>query len=394
MKKICLLLALVVLLFCMPALADDAGVLTETELSQWLNQLLIGMLDTQPLNAPIGEEALTQDGYAFIYDSVTLYYDKPVLDAQSVLNVVAVTNENLAMPRGVRLGSSVEALLSAYGWENPTLAGDDSFASLYVLNNLPSGAYWALAQRSGEELQSVQCAIHARAGEDRYTDTGVLYTVQKNAIVAIRVYGLNTYTTLAEVENNLIAVGGSVAPADTQPVTGVTLISDAQPFGQSDLQFGSLDFLNLTQESAMAIYGQPRGETWAQDEDNRWLHTFAYADASLVYGTDANKQNAYLESLSLTAAGMAGPRGLTVGMDLPTVLALFRCDGTGETTDTAALLYGDGRTAPFGTLEQTAGDAMLRYAATVTDAAGQTLQAMLRLTFTQGTLIEIMLYTY
>ena len=34
----------------------------------------------EPLNAPVGEESRTEDGYAFIYDFATLYYDKPVLD--------------------------------------------------------------------------------------------------------------------------------------------------------------------------------------------------------------------------------------------------------------------------------------------------------------------------
>ncbi|MCE5342852.1 MAG: hypothetical protein LLF96_04580 [Eubacteriales bacterium] len=395
MKRVCLLLTLAALLFCMPALADEAGVLTETELGSWLNNLLISTVDVAPLNAPIGEEALTQDGYAFIYDSATLYYNKPVLDAQSVLSAIAVTNESLAMPRGIHLGSPVEALLSAYGWQNPTLTGDDSFAPLYVLNRLPSGAYWALAQRSGNQLQSVQCAIHARAGADRYTDTGVLYTVLRDTVTAIRVYGLNTYTTRAEVENNLTAVGGSgVAVADTVPAVGVTLLSDAQPFNQTDLQLGSLHFLTLTEQDATATFGQPEGEAWAQDEGGQWLHTLAYTGASLVFGTDENKQNAYLESVSLNAAGMAGPRGLTVGMALQDAIKLFRCDGTGTTTDTAALLYGDGSTAPFGTLERTDDVATLRYAADATGAAGQTLLAVLHLTFSQDYLTEIMLYTY
>jgi hypothetical protein len=394
MKRICLLLALAVLLSCTPALADEAGVLTETELGAWLNGVLLRTVDATPLNAPVGEDALTDDGYAFIYDFATLYYDKPVLDAQSVLKAIAVTDENLTMPRGVNLGTPVDALLAAYGWQNPTLEGDETFAPLYVLNRLPSGAYWALAQRSGTQLQSVQCAVHARAGEDRYTDTGVIYTVQRDAVTAIRVYGLNAYISRAEVENNLTAVGGGDAVSNAPTVQGVELVSAAEAFGQADLQFGGADFLTMSEEQAAAVFGQPTAEAWAQDEGEQWLHTLTYDGASLVFGTDANKQNAYLESLSVTAAGIGGPRGLAVDATLSDALALFRSDGTGATSGLAALLYGDGQNPPFGTLERAGTGATLRYAAQVAGADGQPLTAVLHLTFTDDRLTEIMLYTY
>ena len=246
MKKFGIALALLcaLMLFCVPALADEAGVLTETEISAWLNQVLLSTLSQTPLNAPVGEESLTEDGYAFLYSAVTLYYDKPTLDAQSVLNALVVTDEALDMPRDIRLGAPAQMLLTAYGWQNPTLAGDESFAPLYTLNQLPDAAYWAWAQRSGAQLQSVQCGIHARMSEDRYTDTGILYTVQQQEVSAIRVYGLNASVGLAQVEGNLAAVGGSGAAVSTQAAAGVTVQSSADAFSQSDLQFARMELLN------------------------------------------------------------------------------------------------------------------------------------------------------
>lgn len=396
MKRFCLIVAaaLALLLFSFPALADDAGVLTETELGSWLNTLLISTSGQQPLNAPVDEEALTEDGYAFIYDSATLYYDKPTLDAQSVLSAIAVTDETLAMPRSIRLGAPAQMLLSAYGWENPTLAGDDTFAPLYVLDRLPEGAYWALAQRTGDQLVSVQCAIHARAGDNRYTDTGVLYTLQDGLVSSIRVYGLSAFTDLTGVQNNLSSVSDISTGFSAATTDGVTLQSAAEAFGQGDLQFGRMDFLTLTATGAGVLFGEASNEDWAQDEGGQWLQTLDYPDASLVFSMDANKANARLESLTLSGEGAIGPRGLVIGMSLHDALSLFRSDGTGTISDSSALLYGDGQTPPFGTLESTGTDATLRYAAAVVCADGVTRQAALHLTFVGGQLVEIMLYTF
>ena len=384
MKKRTLLAALLALCFALPApaLADAAGVLTETELNTWLSGLLMSTVGQTPLNAPVGEEALTQDGYAFMYDAATLYYDRPALDQNSRLNAISVTGETLAMPRNIRLGAPADMLLSAYGWQNPDLTGGETFAPLYVLDSLPDAAYWAWAQRAGGALQSVQCAIHANMGGGRYTDAGIVYTVQAGEISAIHVYGISAATTLEAVQGNLAAVGGD-APAEQ----GVTLQSTAEPFGQSDLQFGRMDFLTLTETGAGVLFGTPLTQDEVQAEDGGWLHTLGYAGASLVFELDAQRQNPHLTSLSLTGEGFPGPRGLLLGMQLEQALALFCSEGSGLLWGNAALLYGDGQQPPFGTLERDGAAATVRYQALVGDAT-----FALHLTFTDGRLSEMMLY--
>ncbi|NLI23029.1 MAG: hypothetical protein GX418_15950 [Clostridiales bacterium] len=394
MKRVWLPLLLALLLLSATALADEAGVLTETELGAWLNGLLLDTVGQTPVNAPIGEESLTEDGYAFLYPMATLYYNKATLDAQSVLGAVAVTDESLDMPRGIRLGAPEEMLLAAYGWQNPTLAGDESFAPLYVLNRLPDDAYWAWAQRAGDRLQSVRCAVHARMGEDRYTDTGVLYTLQDGAVTAIRVYGLSASATLAQVQSNLATVDGARASDAETAAVGVTARSDAAAFGPADLQFARMDFLTLTEKGAAVLFGEATGEAWAQDEGGRWLHTLQFSGAALVFSLDAQKQNPRLESLTLTGEGRQGPRGLTVGVALDDVIKLFQSDGKAATSGSAALLYGDGQTPPFGTLERTGKDATLRYAALAAGADGVSFQIALHLTFADNRLAELMLYRY
>ena len=93
MKRIICLLIAFCLLCPLYALADDSGVLAESELNEWVVKALRDSAAERPLNAPVGEESHTEDGYAFIYDFATLYYDKPELDENSVLLAVSVTNE-------------------------------------------------------------------------------------------------------------------------------------------------------------------------------------------------------------------------------------------------------------------------------------------------------------
>lgn len=386
-----LLLALcLACLFCAAALADEAGVLTEGELAAWLNKLLLSTVNVTPLNDPVGEESLTEDGYVFLYPQATLYYNKPALDQSSVLNAVAVTDEALDMPRGIRLGAPAEMLMAAYGWQNLGLTGDDTSAPLYTLDQLPDAAYWAWAQRAGTTLQSVQCGIHVQMSQGRYTDTGVIYTVENGLVSAIHVYGISAATGLEAVKANLAAVGGGLSSA--QPAQGVTTQSAALPFAQADLQFSRMDFLTLTEKGAGVLFGTATGDAWAQEESGGWLHTLSYPNATLVFALDQSRANARLDSLSITG-GFAGPRGLAVGMALADALALFASDGAGRVSDTAAILYGDGQTPPFGTLERAGGDATLRYATTAT-AGGASFAVALHMTFVNDRLAELMIYRY
>ena len=393
MKRALPLVLIALLLAClaaMPAMADEAGVLTETEMGEWLNRLLLSTVGVSPLNAPVGEESLTEDGYAFLYENATLYYDQPTLTAQSALRAVAVTGEALDMPRGIRLGAPVEMLMAAYAWQNPTLTGDDTFAPLYVLDQLPQAAYWAYAQRAGDTLQSVQCAIHARMGEGRYTDTGILYTVQNGAVESIRVYGISGGISLADVQGNLAAVGEKPTTGDSA-VGALIARSDTLPFAQSDLQFSRMDFLRLTENGAARLFGSPKSDAYAQEQSGGYLHTLTYPGVSLVFSLDAQKQNPTLESLTINAANLAGPRGLTVGMALDAAIKLFQADGGTNVVDGALILYGDGRTPPFGTLEREGGTATVRYALPASAATGDKSIA-LHLTFADQKLTELMLY--
>ena len=66
LKRIICLFMVFFLLCPLYAFADDSGVLAEGELNEWVVKVLRDSAAGQPLNAPVGEESHTEDGYAFM----------------------------------------------------------------------------------------------------------------------------------------------------------------------------------------------------------------------------------------------------------------------------------------------------------------------------------------
>ncbi|MDD3410928.1 MAG: hypothetical protein PHY12_08990 [Eubacteriales bacterium] len=373
------MMILTLLLLTAPALADDAGVMTEQELNAWTQ----GVLERagEPENAPIGEDALTESGYAFLYDEATVY--RETADEQSAVLGFSIADENALTPRGVSLNGDANALLDAFAWQNHDLRGENGFVPLYVMDRLPEAAYWAFAQVDENGLTSVQCGVHAKLGDETYTDEGVRYTVEKGRVTSIAVYGLGSRITLAEARSNVNAVSsGALRPA----------ASAAEPLGPDDLRVGNVECLTLTEAGAKQLFGTAQTETWTPDDNGEWLLTTKREGIALVYAADPNKRNPRLESLAVTSGELAGPRGLRCGMTMESALALFQSDGQGRKAGDAWLLYGDGLNPPYAALMSENGGTAALYACR-TERGGTALTAWLRLAFQQNTLTEWSLYT-
>lgn len=386
-KGLCFALALLLLCACaLPALADEAGALTEMEVQQWVLDILTGTVGKEPLNAPITEEALTEDGYAMMYENATLYYDKPVLDEQSVLKAFTFTSDLGSTPRGVRLGDTVETLLALYGWQNPSLSGEGALATLYVTDLLPQAAYWAWAQKDENgEVAQVRCAVHSRIDEDRYTDAGILYLLQGGLITGIQCYGLDTVIPLAQVKSNLAALGadagGSAAPLAA---------SGAEQFTAADAGFDGLPFLGLTEDAAKQALGLESGIQWVADGDGAWMGALEQDGVTVTFTANADKSAVRADSIVVTRMDYDGPRGLRIGDELESVAAKFFSDGEGRPLGEGVLLYGDGQAAPYALLDDDgSGTAVLRY---VCQSGGA--EVTLYLTFLNNALSEMMIYSW
>lgn len=391
-RIICLLIALS-LLCPLYALADDSGVLAEGELNEWVIKVLRDSAAKQPLNAPVGEESHTEDGYAFIYDFATLYYDKPVLDENSVLLAVSVTDEAYPGPRGVQLGDAQSVLIDTYGWQNPTLVGDGIFAAFYRLNSLPQSAYWSWAQLDGSgAVTGVQCAIHVQVADGRYTDAGVVYSLEDGVVTAIRIYGLSSFVGAEEVRGNLEAVESvqTAASGDAVDVPDVTLsaatvaANQAQPFGMQDLSFAGIDYAGLTLEGVKAALGDPVSQSTAEDAAGGTYLNLAWNDVELIWLEDAAGGRA--QSLRVTSQQTEGPRGLKAGMPFEEAAALFRSEGK------PGVLYGQSGNTEYGEAVNEGSQTLLTYY-TAAGPAEDDGSYVLQLIFENGALKEWVLST-
>lgn len=395
MKKILLGLMCLIVTVSLGGLAlaneSDASVLTYAELMGWVDEI-VGMASAQePVNAPVGEDALTEDGYAFIYDFATLYYDKPTLDG-AVLNALVVSDFEQPGLRGIGVNASLNDLLNAYYNENPNLTGDEDFAALYSIDFLPTSASWAWVQRNGQMVGAVQYAVHeqpASGDVDGYSDCGLLYTLQENSVVSIRAYGLSSMVSQEQVQSNLEAVT-HVSNTNTYHMYPTSTIgTDLEAFDRDDLSFSGMDFLSATPEKAIERLGVPTDDVWMEDGEG-YLRTVSFQNAILTFAYDAAKNFSHLDFLTIDGPHLEGPRGVRIGESLSSVIMRFR-HNDGEFDGVKEYLYGDGVHAPYGTAEY--GDnatATLRYAIDLGDGKHVTLH----MDFAMNKLVEIMVYCW
>lgn len=391
MKRMMILLLTAALTLCgCAALAEtDAGALTWEELRAWADGYLEQARAAEPMNDPHDAEALTDDGYMFVYDFATLWCDSPDMTEETKLRGIVVTEEMSEGPRGTRINGFAADVLGAFYSENPDLDGDRSFAALYLSDTMPSGAMWGWVQRDGQRIETIQYAVHEQlaTGGDGYTDAGIVYTLQEGLVAAIRAYGLDSRVGAETVNAALDEVR---AVAGERGYTQVPTSPDGSTlavFGTEDLQFAGIDLLTMAPEDADLVFGAAADDVWLEDGGS-FLRTLDYADCTLVYRYDGKKKNGRLLSMSIHGDRMEGPRAVRLGDSVAAVLNRFR-NGEGAYDDAGLeALYGTQGEAPYATA-QYGGDASatLRYVLRAED--GRTVELMI--TFTQLKASEILL---
>ena len=359
-RIIWMLLGLLICLSCTSAWAEEEKTtLTWEELSSWAESYLLRAMNETPLNDPTEPEALTEDGYAFIYDFATLYMSRPELGSDSVLKGLVVIDEDQQGPRGVPMDADSSQVLSAFYHENPELEGTWDFAALYVIDSMPAGAAWAWVQRNGQRLETIQYAVHTPK-DGAYTDAGVVFTLQADMVSAIRAYGLDRRITEQEVRETMAEVKEVMAADEYRQVPTSRDGSQLTPFLEEDLIFSGINLLHTTPAEAAERFGEAE-ETWMENGGEGWLLTLRFQDCVLTYACDAGRENPQLVSMTIDSDLLEGPRGIRLGDTLSSVLNRFR-NGEGaydEETGTELLYTMDGGR---GTAEYRAdASAVLRY---------------------------------
>ncbi len=390
-KMIVALLAVGMLMLPLAALAADNGAnpLLLSELDAWSAHMMELARQEMPMNDPHDSEALTEDGYAYIYDFGTLYMDSPDIGEDTVLRAAVLLSDEEAGPRGVRLNDDAQTVLDAFYNENAQLVGSRSQAVLYLSDGMPGASYWGNVLRDGQRLEAIQYAVHVPIGETGlYSDAGFVFTIQDGGVAAIRAYGLNQFIEADRVEATLGLMRIAANETEYRAVP-VSASGDTAVFGEEDLFISGLNFLSAKPEDAVTLFGQPIEDEWMNDDGAGWLRTMDFGGCELTFRCDRNKKNPRLTMLTVGAEGFEAPRGVCLGDSFSSVLNRFRFDAGAHTGVGTEVLYGAEGQPPFGVA--TYGEdasATLRYAL----AAGDGSQVVLSIAFTRMEASEIVVY--
>ena len=387
-KWLCMLLALLLCPLFAQAEESAAGMLTHRELTAWADGCVQRARSAETLNDPA--EHLTADGYEFIYDFATLYADAPILRADTAISAIVLASDAAADPRGLRVGDSLLDVLDAYYTENPALQGTREAAVLYAVDNLPESAAWGQVLRDGQRVQTVQYAVHAQPSSgEGYTDAGIIYTLAENRVAAIRVYGLNSRITGAEVSSVLYAMMLTELQQEYAMVPFSYDGADLRMLEEADLAFSGLDFLSLTPESAIAALGEPMSDRWVENGDHGYLRVQQFGGCEMTYLFDKTRTEGSLYMLLISADGLEGPRAVRVGDTFSSVYNRFRSGEGAYGENGVEVLYGVAGEGSFGQAAYGSdASAILRYGLTASDGR----KVVLQMNFTLMTLTEILLY--
>lgn len=360
-KLISLLLALLLAAGAALAepVADESAALTYEELDLYLTALAGEALASGKATAAAGENGGTDISY---YGGTMRIADEQLGENTAVLS--AVLSADTACPRGLKLGDSLDQLRAAYPDDNADLRGSYFDAALYVTGEKPeASAGWLL--RDGQRVTEVtHCVYHWQ--EDGVARCGMRYTLDQATIVGIEIFGLDSLMEESEALEQLAEVSDMQEVneyfAYPTSIDGSTLL----PFEREDLAFAGMDFLDLTVEMAVEALGSAPVDEWSQDSTGEYLRLRQWDGVSILFVYDANKQFVRVDSMTINADILEGPRGVRVGDWMDSVMYRFR-HGEGGTMATGIALYGDGETAPYGVLAYSEETATLTYTLALDD---------------------------
>ncbi len=376
------------LILCMAAslagtASANAEALTLSEMEAFAAALKERALTSELLNDPADEDALSEDGYAMIYDFAALYCDQPAMTAETKLSAAMIRDEETAALRGVHLNAYYPDVIAAFRNDNPSLDGSRSGALLYLDGDAETGFVYGLALRDGQRLQSVEYGAVAPT-EGGFTRAALTFSIDMNLVSGIRLEGL-TEITDAEAAASLM---GELQTLGTErgytefPVSWTG--TDLAVFGEEDLTFSGISFLELQPDS----FGSLAEDVLMSNDEDGWLRVVNTEDYSATFLCDENGENARIAYLELTSDSVDGPRGVRLGDSFGMDFNRFR-NGEGEVAadGLSEMLYGSEGTAPWGKAFYADSDGMaLRY---VTAAQGREVELYLHYTGTELTEIRL-----
>ena len=358
------------LCICVGASAESAAFRPE-EAVAFASELKEQAMQSQLLNDPTDEDALSEDGYALSYSFATLYADRPEMTAETVLSAAMITDSAFSAPRGIQMNTHYPELLAAFRNDNPSLNGSREGALLYLEGDVSSGYIYGQALRDGQRIRSIEYGAFAPSG-DGYTRIALTFSIEMDLVSAIRLEGLSE-TADASAAAELFA-GLQSLGAETGYIQYLSSWNglDLTPFDETDLSFSGLSFLTLQPENL----GSLAEDVLVSNDEDGWLRVVNTNDYSATFTCREDGSEARIAYLELLSDDVEGPRGVRLGDSISMDLNRFR-HGETEPSESGSteVLYGTEGTAPWGKAYYLDGDGMtLRY---VTAAGGREVELYL-----------------
>ena len=349
----------------------EAGAFTLEEATAFASALKEKAMQSDLLNDPTDEEALSEDGYALSYAFATLYTDRPEMTENTLLSALMITDASLSAPRGVQINTHYPDLLAAFRNDNASLDGSREGALLYLDGDETAGYVYGQALRDGQRIRSIEYGAVTPSG-DGYTRIALTFSIEMNLVSAIRLEGLTEITDAASVAaqfSDLRALGAESGYVQ-YPSSWNGL--DLTPFGEEDLTFSGLNFLTLQPEQL----GNLAEDVLVSNDEDGWLRVVDTNDYSATFTCQEDGSEARIAYLELTSDEVEGPRGVRLGDSISMDLNRFRFGESEASEDgSTEMLYGTEGTAPWAKAWYLDGDGMtLRY---ITAADGREVELYL-----------------
>ena len=363
-RKTASLLLAVIMLMCaaVSASAEEAGLLTADELVSFAREVRAKAVSSELLNDPSSDDALSEDGRAFVYPFATLYAGGTEMTENTQVNVIVFTDDTLATPRGITLDSTTADLLSAYGGSNPDMDGDREGALLYLEGDPETGYKYGKVLRDGQRISYIEYG-EARNEGGNYSRASIIFTIQTDLVASVRV------ETPSEPEGAAAALSLYQELEELGAKSGYTRVPTSrdglalEPFSEADLTFGGISYLTVSPDD---FGGQPEDVLW-DDGDGSYLRIIEDGGYVAVFSCDSKGENAVMTSYTINSDALEGPRGVRIGDLFHEDFTRFRSENN-DSDGLTEVLYGTegGDSWGMASYADDDGGMTLRYVTTVT----------------------------
>lgn len=326
MRRIIPLALALCLLLCrlgMPGFAQASQALSRAELLAWRDNIWTLSQDTSPLYDPQADSIETAQWvtYPYAFGTVTL---AEATDGPQAVTQIEITASDIACPRGLSVGASLELVLAAYPNENASLSGSMLLAQLYESQH-DGEEGWGWLSRRGEIVDSVTYSAATPVQDGVYEVLSIVYSLEEGLVTGYRVSGFDEAIPEQSLRDTFRRMH-EIATADA--FTPQQMPQDLR-LSMQDLTFAGISFDSATPDNILDAFGDPLDSI---REASSGVWTIVYAESLFEFVQVGDTWQ--LSAARIANPAIAGPRGLRVEDTLSSVFDRF---GEGDTED--ALMY-------------------------------------------------------